>query len=54
MSEKSILPSFPGRDDICRAYATIIDLWREGRTDLESMNTHHVPLTDVNEAIRQM
>ena len=54
MSEKAILPSFYGGDDIRRTYATIIDLWRAGRIDLESMITHHVPLTDINEAIRQM
>lgn len=54
LNEKAILPSFYGGDDIRRTYATIIDLWRAGRIDLESMITHHVPLTDINEAIRQM
>ncbi|MER5437068.1 zinc-binding dehydrogenase [Streptomyces sp. NPDC002790] len=54
MSEKAILPSFYGGDDIRRTYATIIDLWRAGRIDLDSMITHRVPLTDINEAIRQM
>ncbi|WP_406465886.1 zinc-binding dehydrogenase [Streptomyces sp. NBC_00111] len=54
LNEKAILPSFYGGDDIRRTYATIIDLWRAGRIDLESMITHHLPLTDINEAIRQM
>lgn len=54
MNGKAILPSFYGGDDIRRTYATIIDLWRAGRIDLDSMITHHVPLTDINEAIRQM
>jgi S-(hydroxymethyl)glutathione dehydrogenase/alcohol dehydrogenase len=54
MSEKAILPSFYGGDDIRRTYATIIDLWRAGRIDLASMITHHVPLTEINEALRQM
>ncbi|MGW4029186.1 zinc-binding dehydrogenase [Streptomyces sp. NPDC004838] len=54
LNEKKILPSFYGGDDVRRTFATIIDLWRAGRLDLESMITHHVPLTDVNEAIRQM
>ncbi len=54
LKEKKILPSFYGGDDIRRSYATIIDLWRAGRIDLESMITHHVPLTGINEAIRQM
>ncbi|MEU0690704.1 zinc-binding dehydrogenase [Streptomyces uncialis] len=54
LNEKKILPSFYGGDDIRRTYATIFDLWRAGRIDLRSMITHHVPLTDINEAIRQM
>jgi S-(hydroxymethyl)glutathione dehydrogenase/alcohol dehydrogenase len=54
MSEKAVLPSFYGGDDIRRTYATIIDLWRAGRIDLESMITHHVTLPEINEAIRQM
>ncbi|MFF1263573.1 zinc-binding dehydrogenase [Streptomyces sp. NPDC058321] len=54
MSEKAILPSFYGGDDIRRTYATIIDLWRAGRIDLDLMITHHVPLTEINEALRQM
>lgn len=43
LNEKAILPSFYGGDDIRRTYATIIDLWRAGRIDLEWMITHHVP-----------
>ncbi|MFD4829353.1 zinc-binding dehydrogenase [Streptomyces uncialis] len=54
LNEKKILPSFYGGDDIRRTYAKIFDLWRAGRIDLKSMITHHVPLTDINEAIRQM
>ncbi|MFF8955391.1 alcohol dehydrogenase catalytic domain-containing protein [Streptomyces sp. NPDC014894] len=54
LNEKKVLPSFYGGDDIRRTYATIFDLWRAGRIDLESMITHRVPLTDINEAIRQM
>ncbi|GAA2120809.1 Zn-dependent alcohol dehydrogenase [Kitasatospora saccharophila] len=54
MTEKKVLPSFYGGDDVRRTYATIIDLWRAGRIDLDSMITHHVPLTGINEAIRQM
>ncbi|MGW8762910.1 zinc-binding dehydrogenase [Streptomyces sp. NPDC055815] len=53
-SEKKILPSFYGGGDVRRTFETIIGLWREGRVDLASMITHHVPLSDVNEAIRQM
>jgi S-(hydroxymethyl)glutathione dehydrogenase/alcohol dehydrogenase len=54
LTEKKLLPSFFGGDDVRRTLARIIDLWRAGRVDLESMITHHVPLTDINEAIRQM
>ncbi|MGW8890082.1 zinc-binding dehydrogenase [Streptomyces sp. NPDC055749] len=54
LNEKAILPSFYGGDDIRRTYAMIIELWRAGRIDLDSMITHHVPLTGINEAIRQM
>lgn len=54
LNEKKLLPSFYGGDDIRRTYATVFDLWRAGRIDLESMITHHVPLTGINEAIRQM
>ncbi|MFG2626601.1 hypothetical protein [Streptomyces sp. NPDC048473] len=54
LNEKKVLPSFYGSDGIRRTYATTIELWRAGRIDLESMITHHVPLTDINQAIRQM
>ncbi|MFF0446783.1 Zn-dependent alcohol dehydrogenase [Streptomyces sp. NPDC004609] len=53
-NEKKILPSFYGGDDVRRTITKIIDLWRAGRLDLDSMITHHVPLSDINEAIRQM
>ncbi|MFE1228488.1 alcohol dehydrogenase catalytic domain-containing protein [Streptomyces sp. NPDC059442] len=53
-SEKKLLPSFYGGADVRRTYATIIDLWRAGRLDLESMITHHVPLDGIDEALRQM
>ncbi|MFI1829290.1 alcohol dehydrogenase catalytic domain-containing protein [Streptomyces sp. NPDC020412] len=54
MNEKKVLPSFYGGGDVRRTYTTIIALWRAGRIDLESMITHHVPLSGINEAIRQM
>ncbi|ALC18719.1 Zn-dependent alcohol dehydrogenase [Streptomyces pristinaespiralis] len=53
-SQKKILPSVYGGEDVRHAFARIIGLWRAGRIDLESMITHRVPLTDINEAIRQM
>jgi S-(hydroxymethyl)glutathione dehydrogenase/alcohol dehydrogenase len=53
-NEKRIVPSFYGGGDVRRTFATVIDLWRSGRVDLASMITHRVPLSGVNEAIRQM
>ncbi|MFH8735176.1 zinc-binding dehydrogenase [Streptomyces sp. NPDC017964] len=53
-SEKKLLPSFYGGDDPRRTYARIIELWRAGRLDLASMITHHVPLAEIDEALRQM
>ncbi|MYW69858.1 zinc-binding dehydrogenase [Streptomyces sp. SID8379] len=53
-SEKKLLPSFYGGDDPRRTYARIIELWRAGRLDLASMITHHVPLTEIDTALRQM
>jgi S-(hydroxymethyl)glutathione dehydrogenase/alcohol dehydrogenase len=53
-TEKKILPSFYGGADVRRTFATVIDLWRTGQVDLASMITHHVPLDNVNVAIRQM
>ncbi|WP_432167055.1 zinc-binding dehydrogenase [Streptomyces sp. bgisy031] len=54
LNEKKILPSFYGGDDIRRTFKKIIELWRAGRIDLESMITHRVPLAAINDAIRQM
>jgi len=51
---KSIMPSIFAGDDVLRTFTTIIDLWRAGLLDLESMITHHVGLTDINTAIQQM
>ncbi|REE74195.1 S-(hydroxymethyl)glutathione dehydrogenase/alcohol dehydrogenase [Rhodococcus wratislaviensis] len=54
LDEKKLLPSFFGGDDVRRTYAKVVELWRAGRIDLQSMITHHVPLSGINEAIRQM
>jgi S-(hydroxymethyl)glutathione dehydrogenase / alcohol dehydrogenase len=53
-NEKKVLPSYYGGDDVRRTFRKVIDLWRAGRIDLESMITHHVALADINEAIHQM
>ncbi|WP_441246343.1 Zn-dependent alcohol dehydrogenase [Kitasatospora sp. McL0602] len=53
-NEKRILPSMYGGGDVQRMAARVIELWRAGRIDLESMITHRVTLAEVNEAITQM
>ncbi|MFF3320239.1 Zn-dependent alcohol dehydrogenase [Streptomyces sp. NPDC003035] len=52
--EKRILPSMYGGGDVLRSYERAIALWRAGRIDLESLITHRVPLSGINEAIEQM
>ncbi|MFI6640051.1 Zn-dependent alcohol dehydrogenase [Streptomyces sp. NPDC050504] len=52
--EKRILPSLYGGGDVIRSYERTIALWRAGRIDLESLITHRVPLSGVNEALDQM
>ncbi|MEV6108364.1 Zn-dependent alcohol dehydrogenase [Streptomyces sp. NPDC051940] len=54
LSEKAILPSFYGGQDVLKSFTEITELWRSGKIDLEKMITHRVPLADVNEAVRQM
>ncbi|MEU9999836.1 Zn-dependent alcohol dehydrogenase [Streptomyces sp. NPDC048370] len=52
--EKKILPSMYGGGDVLRSYERAIALWRAGRIDLESLITHRVPLSGINEALEQM
>ncbi|MFD9030527.1 Zn-dependent alcohol dehydrogenase [Streptomyces sp. NPDC059567] len=52
--EKKILPSMYGGGDVLHSYERAIALWRAGRIDLESLITHRVPLSGINEAIEQM
>ncbi|MGW7083413.1 Zn-dependent alcohol dehydrogenase [Streptomyces sp. NPDC054871] len=52
--EKRILPSMYGGGDVLQSYERAIALWRAGRIDLESMITHRVPLSEINEALDQM
>ncbi|MFE3496138.1 Zn-dependent alcohol dehydrogenase [Streptomyces sp. NPDC059169] len=52
--EKRILPSMYGGGDVLRSYERTIALWRAGRIDLESLITHRVGLSEINEALTQM
>ncbi|MEV2249290.1 Zn-dependent alcohol dehydrogenase [Streptomyces sp. NPDC050147] len=52
--EKKILPSMYGGGDVLQSYERAIALWRAGRIDLESLITHRVPLSEINEALDQM
>ncbi|MEV4559775.1 alcohol dehydrogenase catalytic domain-containing protein [Kitasatospora sp. NPDC049285] len=53
-NEKRLLPSMYGGGDVRRTADRAVELWRAGRLDLAAMVTHRLPLTEVNEAIRQM
>ncbi|OKJ10261.1 Zn-dependent alcohol dehydrogenase [Kitasatospora sp. CB01950] len=53
-NEKRLLPSMYGGGDVRRTAGRAVELWRAGRLDLAGMITHRLPLTEVNEAIRQM
>ncbi|WP_404869610.1 alcohol dehydrogenase catalytic domain-containing protein [Kitasatospora griseola] len=53
-NEKRVLPSMYGGGDVRRTADRAVDLWRAGRLDLAGMITHRLPLTEANEAIRQM
>ncbi|WP_338676341.1 Zn-dependent alcohol dehydrogenase [Streptomyces sp. SCSIO 30461] len=52
--EKRILPSMYGGGDVQHSYERAIALWRAGRIDLESLITHRVQLSEINEALNQM
>ncbi len=54
LTERKVLPSFYGGDDVRTTFAKVVDLWRAGALDLEAMVTHHVRLDDINVAIEQM
>jgi S-(hydroxymethyl)glutathione dehydrogenase/alcohol dehydrogenase len=52
--EKTIKGALYGGADVRRDYHRLIDLWRTGRLDLESMITRRISLEDVNDAFAAM
>jgi S-(hydroxymethyl)glutathione dehydrogenase / alcohol dehydrogenase len=52
--EKKLLGSLYGGADVRRDFPRIINLWKNGRLDLEGMITQRLPLDQVNEAFASM
>jgi S-(hydroxymethyl)glutathione dehydrogenase / alcohol dehydrogenase len=52
--EKRLLGSLYGGADVRRDFPRIINLWKHGRLDLESMITRRHPLEEINEAFQSM
>lgn len=53
-AEKQLMGSLLGSSHAPRDFPMLIDLWRNGRLDLDSMVTRRRPLEEVNEAIDDM
>nr|WP_228046835.1 Zn-dependent alcohol dehydrogenase [Saccharopolyspora sp. HNM0983] len=51
VNEKRILPSFYGSCDPRRDTALLLDLWRAGRLDLDSMISDRLRLDDINDGL---
>ncbi|MER5914333.1 zinc-binding dehydrogenase [Streptomyces sp. NPDC001982] len=54
LTEKTLQGSYYGGRDVYRVFEQVIELWREGRLNLDEMITHRVGLGDINEALAQM
>jgi S-(hydroxymethyl)glutathione dehydrogenase/alcohol dehydrogenase len=54
MNEKKILGSFYGSADVNRDFQRMLDLWKEGKLDLEQMITRRIDLAEINDAIAAM
>lgn len=52
--EKKLIGCFLGTADPHRDFPLVLDLWRAGRIDLESMVTARRPLEEVNEAVADL
>lgn len=53
-SEKRLLGSYYGGADVRRDYDRLLDLWRAGRLDLESMITSRLKLEQVNDGFEAL
>ena len=52
--EKKLIGCYLGSANAHRDFPRILELWRAGRLDLESMVTHRRPLAEVNEAVADL
>jgi S-(hydroxymethyl)glutathione dehydrogenase/alcohol dehydrogenase len=52
--EKKLLGSWYGSGDVRSDFYRILDLWRTGRLDLDSMITQRICLDDVNDAFEAL
>lgn len=48
---KTLVGSLYGSADVSRDYDRMLDLWREGKLDLEGMISHRIRLDDIDEAL---
>jgi Zn-dependent alcohol dehydrogenase len=54
IGERTIKGSLYGSADPARDFPWILDLYREGKLDLDSLITQTLPLDGVNDALDQM
>jgi S-(hydroxymethyl)glutathione dehydrogenase/alcohol dehydrogenase len=54
MGEKKILGSFYGSADVNNDFQRMLDLWKEGKLDLEKMITRRIDLAEINDAFAAM
>ncbi|MFQ5416769.1 MAG: Zn-dependent alcohol dehydrogenase [Myxococcota bacterium] len=54
MRERKILGSFYGSADVNTDFQRMLDLWHDGKLDLEGMITRRIDLSEINEAFAAM
>jgi S-(hydroxymethyl)glutathione dehydrogenase / alcohol dehydrogenase len=52
--EKTLMGSYYGSADVRSDFARMLNLWRNGRLDLEGMVTKRIAIDDVNEAVADL
>jgi S-(hydroxymethyl)glutathione dehydrogenase/alcohol dehydrogenase len=52
--EKTLMGSYYGSADVRSDFARMLNLWRNGRLDLEGMVTKKIAIDDVNEAVADL
>ena len=54
MQERKILGSFYGSANVNTDFKRMLDLWKDGKLDLEAMITRRIDLSEINEAFAAM